>query len=382
MTFKSSANCSKLHLRPDYSNKGLKYRYHDTIEFGFSWVRSYNSGRYLFVPEKCFLYLTDLELYEVQNRPVSINELKYSHRNNRPPELIGLTSSVVENLNSGFYIDSLSLIPPLPLTSYTTTTAEFTFTPADTDHYVIPQDSHLVLWSSKDQPRNTFRRTDTVKIRFRRMDDENCSIPEIARRGVKLRELENELEFEVEYHKDVLANDGARELRMPVSPDCELRLLHFSLELRMTNNPWWVNVVQYSMTPLLAEQTHVDIRDVSSTISFPAAIRSANYLECLSDFPPFEVIGKAAGISGRFRSKKEDDGVRYFPHCEYYLLPPDVPIVMHKVVKNARLKSDVVKMVFEAKTEDCRLKFVGQEDNEAWSITWVNNGRKDSKCHV
>ena len=375
MTFKSSGDCSQLYVPPDDSNDGLKYRNHNTIELGFRWVRSYNSLRYLFVPEECFLYLTDLKLYEVQNMPVSIKELKYSHLNNRPPELIGLASSVVENLNLGItYIDSLTLIPPLPLTSYTTTTAEFTFTPADTDHYVIPQDSQLVLWSSSDKPRNS----ETVKIRFRRMDDENCSIPQVVeRRGVKLRELENELEFEVEYEEHVLISDGIRKFRMPVFPDCELRLLHFSRTLRFSLDLRWKKVVQYSMTPLLAEQTYIYMSNPTK-IQFPPAIRCASYLECLSDFPPLHVLAEGGGILDWFRSRSEETEAqrhRIGSYCIEYLLPAEVPIVLHTVVKNARLKSDVVEMTFKTKTKDCRLEFVDQEDNEAWSITWVNYGR-------
>ena len=44
--------------------------------------------------------------------------------------------------------------------------------------------------------------------------------------------------------------------------------------------------------------------------------------------------------------------------------------MLHTVVKNASLSYDVVEMGFEAKIEDCRLEFIDQEDNEAWSITW------------
>ena len=78
-------------------------------------------------------------------------------------------------------------------------------------------------------------------------------------------------------------------------------------------------------------------------------IRQTTFIEDLSDFPPL-VKSRGLGLSSVFQTVG----------WGRYVLPREVPLILHTSISNPIFKNDVVEMTFKATTESCRLEIVNQ----------------------
>ena len=131
------------------------------------------------------------------------------------------------------------------MSSYTESTATFTFTPVEAEVYVVPQASTLVLF--EHNPKEPVWDQDTVKMRFQRQNDAKCKVPMDDKRGVTFRELEDGSEFEIEFEKHVLQT-YLPTLRLNVLSDCELKLIQVSRIINFESNEYYKRLFKYGMT--------------------------------------------------------------------------------------------------------------------------------------
>ena len=368
MILRSSGDCSMLALyegepaqpiRPsDLSGLYLTFSQPQVIELFDSYDRSPFDPLYLFVPDECFLNVSVLEVHiNPSTAPFTRTQLEYSHLNNRPPELIGLASNEIQNVKVGVqYIESfLFAFPGLIMSSYTESTATFTFTPSEEmDTYVVPQASTVLLFENKFQEQVWDQ--DTVKIRFQRQNDDKCIVPMANKRGVVFRELENGREFEIEFEKHVLQT-YLPALRLNVMPDCELKVLQVSRTINFESNVGYRRLFKYGL-PARGAYLRLEC-----DTGIPVIARS-NFIEDLSDFPPLDLTHRQI-ISSVFR----------LICSERYILPREVPLVLHTTVSNPRFKRDVVRMTFQAAIENCNLEIVDRNLSYLKGLTIALNRR-------
>ena len=82
------------------------------------------------------------------------------------------------------------------------------------------------------------------------------------------------------------------------------------------------------------------------------------FIEDLSDFPPLDQ-SRRFGLSSLFQSL--DTG--------RYVLPREVPLILHTTISNPRFTNDVIEMTFKAMTQSCRLEIVNRNLEELKGVT-------------
>ena len=365
MAMRSSGDCSMLSLhrgeptQPVYrvGNTLLTFPQPQVIQLSVRSLRPrfQNQPLYFFVPDECFLDVSVLEVHIGRSTvPFTENQLKYSHLNNRPPEVIGLASNQIQNVNNVFrYIESLLSFPALRMSSYTESTATFTFTPVEAEVYVVPQASTLVLF--EHNPKEPVWDQDTVKMRFQRQNDAKCKVPMDDKRGVTFRELEDGSEFEIEFEKHVLQT-YLPTLRLNVLSDCELKLIQVSRIINFESNEHYKRLFKYGMTREIANAATIRMH-------WEKKFMTPGLIQDLSNFPHL-VKSRGLGLSSVFQ----------LPDTGRYVLPRKVPLILHTTISNPRFKNDVVEMTFKATTKSCRLEIVNQNLSKWLKIVSRRNG--------
>ena len=79
-----------------------------------------------------------------------------------------------------------------------------------------------------------------------------------------------------------------------------------------------------------------------------------NFIEDLSDFPQL-VKSNSRGFCSLFGGR--------------YVLPREVPVILHTTISNPRFTNDVIEMNFKALTQSCRLEIVNRNLEELKGVT-------------
>ena len=82
------------------------------------------------------------------------------------------------------------------------------------------------------------------------------------------------------------------------------------------------------------------------------------FIEDLSDFPPLDQ-SRRFGLSSLFQSL--DTG--------RYVLPREVPLILHTTISNPRFTNDVIEMTFKAMSQSYRLEIVNRNLEELKGVT-------------
>lgn len=329
--------CSELHVSEESDLVELSFQIDGTIQL---FINTIGSSHHLVIPETCLLYLIRVER-AVGMRKCHSKQLKYSHRNKKRPELIGLTSTEVHNWNQFKYIERLSDISHLPLLSYSDTSADFAFVPKETDMLVVSQNYSLMLF---DPDALTLMKWNeyTVKMRFRRPKDPKCSIGN-QRPGFSIRELEGDGEvFEVQFE----AHQLSEALTLDVLAVCELKLISIGAIINFDSYQYTDirNHFRCKMTPEIARDTKLTLRNAGLLSRMSRMIKC---LEQLSDFP---------SLFFRPQQKYPDLEMFHTKHIQPSAVPKDVPLLLHSTVKNANFQQDTVTLTFKLTTKRCRIE--------------------------
>lgn len=328
------ADCSTLHLSETFESIELSFE--TTIQLILTAESLSNS---LVIPDTCLMCLTRVERTQQRTR-YQVDQLRFSHRNNRRPELIGLASTEIQNWNRFIYLETILSIDSLPLTSYTDTSADFEFIPDEDTTFAVPQASSLVLF--EPELRNPNWDEYTVKMQFGRPNDPKCRVARNYRPGISFTELDYGNAFQVEYEIHTLSEPFS----LDVLPDCELKLLSAAATITFASHLPTRNRFRCNMTPEIAEETFLSLSYGPRGLQTPMS--KTGCLERLSDFPKLFVYSSRLKWFGITSFQTKD---RFSPS----LVAKNSILVLHSSVKDAFFQRDTVTLTFESE-KDCQIK--------------------------
>lgn len=271
----------------------------------------------LFVPDYCVLYLTRIVREQLAHEKKR-RQLLYSHRNNRGPELHGLTSTELKNFDAFDFITSIYHLPTLSFQSYAYPQAEFVFE-SDNEWYVIPQSIELEFAASHI---SRFEQ-DTVRIEFQ----SNCT------------DLESEITFEMFHDNPFVLTTRA---------DCQLHVVRIQRTVKLNRHSASEKLLRYGDHEDLTLQMHLN---EIFTPGLPV------YVESLADLSDW-----------RYLTRTGEYHVFGIPFSFWpYILPKNVPFVLHTTV-DAEIDRKDLTLTFMA--SDCPV-----------SLTVFTNGRNLKRSH-
>ena len=284
------------------------------------------------VPDNCTLYLTKVaRSVVVEHR----NQVRYSHRNNRPAELRGLFSTTIQNLDRYIFVTSARRLKWGVLENYNDTHAEFVWTPKSTT--VIPQ---AKVFNAFELQRHLRFDQDTVVMKFKRPDRPECQeMPSIADSSFEEIDARH---IQLSFEKHVLQANG-RDLSFWTLRNCELKFISISRTISINSAQILRKIIRYGMTQELMKTTR--LRVGLDKFELPLSRRAYHYIETLSELPPlpFEQYGFIYTVFRRF--------LGYYK----YIIPKEFRFVLHTVGESR--KRDIVSLTFRKGSANCRIEF-------------------------
>ena len=226
------------------------------------------------VPDNCTLYLTKVaRSVVVEHR----NQVRYSHRNNRPAELRGLFSTTIQNLDRYIFVTSARRLKWGVLENYNDTHAEFVWTPKSTT--VIPE---AKVFNAFELQRHLRFDQDTVVMKFYRPDRPKCHrMPSLARSSFE--EIDARRHIQLSFEKHLLQANG-RNLSFRTLRNCELKFVSISRTISINSDQILRKIIRYGMTQELMKETR--LRVGLDIFDFPLSRREYRYIETPSELPP------------------------------------------------------------------------------------------------
>lgn len=299
----------------------------DRIELAFSPSKIRTGFRssiqfFLDVPADCVLYLSEATRaipYDQQK------QLKYSRRNNRPPELRGLASNDVYNLDPYTFVTSMNDLNPMhaQLEEYNETHAVFVWEPRTT--YMIPPRITLGMYGYISPM--SFREDTAV---------------------ITVRPIDQTRNFEMHFDRREAAN-----YQRPF-PGTQLELLKIVRTIAF--DPILTRQMKHGMTAEAFGCTRLCLL----TDELETPVTNFRYIETLSNFPLLH-----------FQAYEFQYAVFSNSSVTGFVVPRDFPLKIHSAVKNTG-RRDVVRLTF-VKSENCKIELYQIRDGKRRSVRWTPN---------
>lgn len=271
----------------------------------------------LWIPDRCVLYLTRLE--RICWLPNQLRQqLAFFYRNNQRPQIRGVFSRRILNLNRYNYFTSVNnvLIRPLKIKSYDNGIASFGLDVK----VVIPQNYTLLLYNGNDYP--TPFESDIVRLIVRPSNCPDASDFQLQQGLSVIEKRDARLEFQLMQH----SIDGNAYIHTPVG--CELFVLEIFRQIDVTLHPRERKHIQYGVP----RQVSATIRLNSNQIAIDYDWYT--YVENLRDLPVLQFSSYRFGIA-QFQTTMLD----------FYLVPADTLFHLH--TSETRSQCDKIVLVMD-----------------------------------
>ena len=242
----------------------------------FPWDLMQNSETYsLWVPDGCIIYLTAVKRLLELSLTAYRNQLKYSFRNKRPAELIGLTSIQVENFDQFEFIQFANQLPKLQLQSYSETKAEFASSSSDVPYVILHNSSLLLRYIQQDGLRLLFRK-------------ERGCVMMTTDSDVSILEL-NDVVLEIRI--DAILSENVRTRKLLTPPTCQFHLIQIQRTLDFETNSFLGKLLKYAVPLNRMSEVHLNVE--SNQVRSPW--NYITYLESFKDIQPLVISRGSRG---------------------------------------------------------------------------------------
>lgn len=284
-----------------------------------------NYWSYLRIPMDCVLYLVDVKKFKKHPS----NQLRYSRLNNRPPELHGLKSNHIHNLETFNFVTSVEELEYMKLGDYNDTHALFQSIPQPS--FGIPQNSIFSLYDPQ-RHRLSFD-CDSFQMTLETLNEEKCRFEDEHFAGFSISTISDTIR-QIRVDKHLLDHS----ISLQAHPDCRLRILTYSRMVSFASDSVFQKQMRYGMTRKAMETTFLTM--VSESIQSPAIIMY-RYVEMLSDLPNlfFQIYTFGYAV---FRTS-----------LRFYIVPSGLSLVVHTAQENTR--RDSVRLTFSI-AENCEIE--------------------------